>query len=42
MMRVVPWGWPDFHGFGDVVRGFEVEGGEHDEHEEREGKIVRD
>jgi hypothetical protein len=33
-MRVVPWGWPDLHGFGDMVRGFEVEGEEHDEHEE--------
>ena len=32
-MQVVPGGWPDLHGFGDMVRGFEVEGEEHDEHE---------
>ena len=39
MMRVVPWGWPDLHGFGDMVRGFEVEGEEHDEHDEHERGI---
>ena len=36
MVRVVPWGWPDLHGFGDMVRGIEVEGEEHDEHDEHE------
>ena len=34
MMRVAPGGWPDLHGFGELVRGFEVEGEEHDEHED--------
>ena len=33
MMRVAPGGWPDLHGFGDMVRGFEVGSEEHDEHE---------
>ena len=32
MTRVPPGGWPDLHGFGELVRGFEVEGEEHDEH----------
>ena len=34
MMRVLPGGWPDLHGFGDMARGFEEEGEEHDEHDE--------
>ena len=38
MTRVAPRGWPDLHGFGDMVRGFEVRGDEYDEHEdEHEG-----
>ena len=38
-MRVAPGGWPDLHEFGDMVRGFEVVGEEHDEHEdEHEGE----
>ena len=34
MMRVLPGGWPDLHGFGERVRGFEVRDEEHDEHED--------
>ena len=39
---VAPGGWPDLHGFGDMVRGIRGRSDEHDEHEEHEGKIVRD
>ena len=39
MMRVAPGGWPDLHGFGGLVRGFEVRDEEHDEHEDHERGI---
>ena len=39
MMWVAPRGWPDIHGFGDMVRGIRGRSDEHDEHEEHEDEI---
>ena len=39
MMRVAPGGWPDLHGFGELVRGFEVRDEEHKNTMNTVGKI---